>query len=354
MTDDIIFDRKGPLLVATLNRPKALNALNLPMIRALDSALIEAADDPSVSAVVLLGAGDKSFCAGGDVVSLATDAPGVEDLRRDFFREEYILNRRIHLFPKPYIPLVDGISMGGGVGVSVHGSHRVASDKVLFAMPETAIGLFPDVGGSYFLPRLQGALGIYLALTNDRLKIEDVIWAGLYDSYVPSVSIDALVEALATANWQADGGDLGAVAQRVIAEFSKSPGLAPLAEHQALIDRCFSKGSFAEILTALDAEDGEFAAKTAATMRGKSPLMSEVSVRQLKRGAELGFDDCMIMEYRMTQAAMSGTEFFEGVRAMLIDKDKNPQWQPARIEDVTDDKVEAFFAPLGETDLRFD
>lgn len=350
MTDDILFERRGPLLVAVLNRPKALNALNLPMIRALDSALIDAADDASICAVVLLGAGDKSFCAGGDVVSLATQAPGVEDLRKDFFREEYILNRRIHLFPKPYIPLVDGISMGGGVGVSVHGSHRVATEKVLFAMPETAIGLFPDVGGSFFLPRLTGALGAYLALTNDRLKINDVIWAGLYDSFVPSAKIDDLVAALASAEWRSDGS---AVAQSVIDQFAEAPGTAPLAEHKELIDQCFSKGSLAEILEMLDAQDGEFASKTAATIRGKSPLMSEVSVRQLIKGADLSFDDCMIMEYRMTQAAMGGTEFFEGVRAMLIDKDKQPKWQPEKLEDVTEAMVEAFFASLGEQDLRF-
>ncbi len=346
----LLVERRGPLVIATMNRPKALNALTLPMIRALDRVLIEAASDPAVAAFVLKGAGDRAFCAGGDVVALVQDGPETAALRRDFFWDEYRLNRRIHTFPKPFIPLVDGVAMGGGVGVSVHGSHRIATERVLFSMPETAIGLFPDVGGGYFLPRLAGGLGAYLALTNARLKLADVIWAGLYDHFVPSDRIDPLVEALAGADWT---GDADATIESVLSDFQQDAGAAPLAAHAGLIDACFQKGGVAEILAALDASPETFAADAAAMIRSKSPLMSEVSLRQLQRGAILSFDDCMVMEYRMVQTCMAGHEFFEGVRALLIDKGRKPVWSPADLAGVTDAMVEAYFEPLGAGDLTF-
>lgn len=350
-TDEVLFDTRGPVGLITLNRPKALNALTLPMIRAMEARLRTWATDDAVRAVVVLGAGDKAFCAGGDVIAIAKEWDGVAELRRDFFREEYVLNHLIHTFPKPYIPLVDGISMGGGVGVSVHGSHRVATEKIMFAMPETAIGLFPDVGGGYFLPRLKGETGTYLALTNARLKVADVVAAGVYDVYVPSARIGALVDRLCGDGWPDDRAGSHGHVDAILADFAAHPGEPALAAHQAEIDRCFAYDTVAEILSALRAEGTDFCREAADAIEAKSPLMSAVSLRQLRRGAAMTFDDCMIMEYRLSQACMAGREFFEGVRAMLIDKDRAPKWEPQNLSDVTDEMIEAHFAPLGENDL---
>ncbi len=348
--EEVIATRRGPLGILTLNRPKALNALTHGMVRSLDAQLRVWRDDPDVSAVCVVGAGDRAFCAGGDVIALAKDGDGVVDMRRDFFRDEYILNHLIHNFPKPYIPLIDGISMGGGVGVSVHGSHRIVSEKVLFAMPETAIGLFPDVGGAYFLPRLRGEVGTYLALTNSRLKLADVAYAGVYDTHVPSAEIENLIAGLADADWSGDGDK---VADTVIAEFATHAGEPSLAAHQALIDSCFAHDSIEEILGALHQDGSEFALAAAGAIEEKSPVMSAVALRQLRLGATMSFDACMIMEYRLSQACMAGHEFFEGVRAMLIDKDRSPKWQPSTRVDVIDAMVAAFFEPPGVTDLSF-
>lgn len=345
---EILVDRRGPVGLLTLNRPKALNALTLNMIQDLEKALRAFAVEPGIAAVVLLGAGDKSFCAGGDVIALTKEEAGKNGLREDFFREEYVLNHLIHTYPKPYIPLVNGISMGGGVGVSVHGSHTVATERVMFAMPETAIGLFPDVGGSYFLPRLPGEVGTYLALTNSRIKGGDVVQAGVYDAFVDSGSLDALIDALASADWE---GDSHTVAEAVIARFARQPEASALEPHREVIDRCFAHDSLAEILSALDAEGGDFASEAAAAIRAKSPVMSVVSLKQLRLGRDMDFNACMVMEYRMSQACMAGREFFEGVRAMLVDKDRTPIWDPASLDAVTEDMVEAYFEPLGDKDL---
>ena len=345
---EVLIDRRGPVGLLTLNRPKALNALTLNMIQELEKALRTFADDPGIAAVVLLGAGEKSFCAGGDVIALTREEAGKNGLREDFFREEYVLNHLIHTFPKPYIPLVNGISMGGGVGVSVHGSHTVATERVMFAMPETAIGLFPDVGGSYFLPRLPGEIGTYLALTNSRLKGGDVVQAGVYDAFVGSGSLEALIDALVEADWGADPHD---VAEEVIARFAEQPESSALNAHREIIDRCFAHDSLEEILAALDAEGGDFATEAAAAIRSKSPVMSVVSLKQLRLGRDMDFNACMVMEYRMSQACMAGREFYEGVRAMLVDKDRSPKWEPDALTAVTEDMVNAYFAPLGGKDL---
>ena len=345
---EVLVETRGPLAIVTLNRPKALNALTFNMIKELDKTLRAISEDKRVAAVALLGAGEKAFCAGGDVVALTRRDEGSDALRAEFFREEYVLNHLIHTFPKPYIPLVDGISMGGGVGVSVHGSHKVATEKVMFAMPETAIGLFPDVGGSYFLPRLPGELGTYLALTNSRLKGGDVVSGGIYDAYVESARIPELVDALVDADWS---GDADAVADAVIGRFSREAGTFALEAERACIDRCFAFDTVQDILDALDATDSPFAEEAAAAIRAKSPLMSAVSLKQLRLGRDLSFEDCMVMEYRMTQACMAGTEFFEGVRAMLVDKDRSPNWSPDTLDAVTPEMIDAHFVALGDKDL---
>ncbi len=342
MTGDIRFDVSHGVAVVTLDRPAALNALTLGMIRALHPMLDDWAVDPAVRAVVVRGAGDKAFCAGGDIRALYDGRGGA--VTADFFREEYRLNRRIYHYPKPYIALMDGITMGGGVGLSVHGRHRVLSEATMFAMPETGIGLFPDVGGSYFLPRLPGKNGMYLALTGSRLRAADCLYAGIGDAYVPVDRHDAVIDVLR------DDADPAAV----LREASVDPGAPPLADHRAAIDRCFGAESVEAITAALEAEGGDWAAKTLDVMAGKSPVSQKIAFRQIKSGARLDFDDCMRMEFRLSQHVMAGHDFFEGVRAVVIDKDQTPRWQPDRLDAVTDKMVDAYFAPLGDAELTFD
>jgi len=273
-------------------------------------------------------------------------------LRRDFFRDEYIVNRRIYRFAKPWISLIDGIDMGGGVGLSVHGSHSVASEKFLFAMPETTIGLFPDVGGGYFLTRLPGALGTFLALSSHRLKAADALWAGIVDAYVPSAQIDALQTALGAADLS--GPDANRKVDKVIAGFAQDAGAPALPGMMHDIDRCFSAESLPEIVAKLKKMGGEWAGKQLVALMKLSPLSMAITLEQLKRCANRSFEDSMTIEYRMSQRCMQeGHDFFEGVRALLIDKDQKPVWNPPTIEGVTQAMVEEHFKPLSN-DLFFD
>ncbi len=348
---EILFERKGPLALVTLNRPKALNALTLGMIRAMQPQMAAWASDETVKAVVVRGAGEKAFCAGGDVRAVWQAGKDGDRLTRDFFYEEYRLNRTIHVFPKPYVALIDGIVMGGGIGVSVHGSHRIAGDRTLAAMPETAIGLFPDVGGSWFLPRLPGRIGLWMALTGARLKTADSVYTGVASEYVPSVQHEDLVEALASDLVKTD--DARGAVDATVAEFDGDPGPAPLAEHREEIDRLFASDRIADILAALEADGGDWAKAQLEILNGRSPTSMKVTAEQLIRGKDLDFDSCMTMEYRLSQAAMAGHDFYEGIRAVLVDKDHAPKWQPATLAEVTDEMVESWFRPLGERDLTF-
>ncbi|WP_241503698.1 enoyl-CoA hydratase/isomerase family protein [Ferruginivarius sediminum] len=349
-TEEIRFQRRGGLGEVEMTRPKALNALTLDMIRHFDPLLRDWARDPAVQAVVIRGAGEKAFCAGGDVRAVWDAGKAGDDLTAVFFREEYTLNRRIHAYPKPYIALIDGITMGGGVGLSVHGSHRIAGDRTMVAMPETAIGFFPDVGATWVLPRLEGQTGMYMALTGARLKTADAVHAGFATHYVPSERGDELNDALAAASWS---GDPKAVVDGVLADFAADPGPAPLAEQRAAIDRCFGRNSVEDILRALEAEGGDWAAKTLETLGQRSPTSLKLTFAALRRGAEMDFDDCMRMEYRLSQACMAGHEFYEGIRAVLVEKDHAPKWRPATLAEVDDAEIERAFAPLGERDLAF-
>ena len=348
MTNDIRFERRGAIGLVTLDRPMALNALTLPMIRAYDPQLAAWTADPGVAAVAMRGAGDRAFCAGGDIRAIweagrASDAP----VHRDFFREEYRLNRRIHRLAKPHLALLDGITMGGGVGLSVHGSHRVATERTVFAMPETGIGLFPDVGGSYFLPRCPGEIGMYLALTGHRLKAADLIHAGIATHFVPSGRLNDLVSTLSAIQSRSGVDD-------VLARFAEPAGDAPLASHRAAIDRCFAAPSVEAILDGLAAEGSDWARATGAGLLKVSPTSLRVTYRQIRLGRDLDFEACMVMEYRMIQRFMAGHDFFEGVRAAIIDKDQTPRWQPDNLEAVGAADVDAYFAPLGARDLTFD
>ncbi|MPZ11647.1 MAG: enoyl-CoA hydratase/isomerase family protein [Kiloniellaceae bacterium] len=350
-TEEVLFEARGSVGYVTLNRPQALNALTLPMIRAISPQLVAWQEDSRVKAVVIRGAGERAFCAGGDVRAVWAAGRDGDPLTEVFFREEYRLNRLIHCFAKPYVALIDGITMGGGVGLSVHGSHRVVGDRTLLAMPEVGIGLFPDVGGSYFLPRLPGRLGLFLALTGWRLGAADAIHCGLATDYVPSDRMNALAAAFAELDWSKDGAD--ALVDGVIDRFKAEAGPAELAAHQDLIDHCFSAASVESLLAALDASGDDWAAKVAKIIRRQSPTSLKVTFAQIERGAELDFDQAMIQEYRMSQAFMAGGDFYEGIRSVLVDKDNQPKWSPPDLTGVTPAVVERHFLPLGKRELTF-
>lgn len=338
---EVLFERRGAAGIITLNRPKALNALTLGMVRAIHPQLIVWGDDPKIQCVVIEAAGDRAFCAGGDIRALYDWGRAGDPTALDFWREEYKLNTYIKRYRKPYVALMDGINMGGGVGVSVHGSHRVATEKLTFAMPETGIGLFPDVGGTYFLPRCPGDTGMYLGLTGTRLKAADAIYAGIADTYVPSVRLETLKDRLA-------GGTDPRVAFREVAE---EEGPAPLASMQKEISAHFSKDSVGDVITSLRTDGGEWATKTADTIEAKSPTSTLVAFRQIREGAALDFEECMKLEYRLIERFVKGHDFYEGVRAAVIDKDQAPKWKPAMLAEMNAGDVDEYFAPLGAGEL---
>ena len=338
MSGDVHCRKEGALGRITLNRPKALNSLTREMCAEIYAALGEWANDAGVKAVAIDAAPGRAFCAGGDIRHLYDDP---KHYAPAFYEAEYKMNARIRHYGKPYVALVDGICMGGGVGVSVHGSHRVVTENMTFAMPETAIGFFPDVGGSFVLPRLLGELGTYLALTGARLKAADLVYAGLYTHYVPSANMDAIVQRLCT----------GRAPDEVVAEFAEKPGDASLSKHRAAIDRAFKANAVEEIFRALEKE-GEWGAETVKGLRAKSPTALKVTLRQMREGKKLGFDDCMKMEYQLAVHAVAGHDFHEGVRALIVDKDNAPKWNPPAVEQVSDAAVAAWFMP-GANELTF-
>lgn len=339
-----------------LNRPKALNALTLDKIRVMDQTLRAWAEDDAVHCVVIEGAGDKAFCAGGDIRKLYdAGKAGDKAFLSAFFGEEYRLNRLIKMFPKPYVALMDGITMGGGVGVSVHGSHRVCSERTVFAMPETGIGMLPDVGGTYFLPRLPGATGMYLALTGARMRAADCLYTGVATHFVPHERHKEVLAALCEAERNATTHeDMQTAVTCVLDMFYEEPGAAPLAVQRDAVKRCFSGGSVEEILKNLQDEGGEWAENTLATLHTKSPTALRVAFRQMQVGAQLDFDRCMQIEYRLSQRLAGSPDFLEGVRAVIIDKDNAPQWNPSTLADVDPAGVDALFAPLPDGDLNLE
>jgi enoyl-CoA hydratase len=351
-SDEIRLERRGGLVVVTLNRPRALNAMSFAMCRAIDDGLRAWEADPLVHAVVIKGAGERAFCAGGDIRWLY-DALTSEGAAKPlaFYAVEYPMNARLHHFTKPYIALLDGITMGGGVGISVHGSHRIVTERTVFAMPETAIGFFPDVGATYFLPRLRGALGLYLGLTGDRLMAADCLWAGLGSRYMPGARLDALETALAETDLS---GDAHHAVDAVLERFAEDAGPAPLAQMVDRIDVCFDQADLGAVLAALDAEPSGWGAARLEQLATKSPTSLAVAFRQLRAGASLEFDDAMRLEYRLVHRFVAGHDFREGVRALIVDKDNRPAWRPGRLEEVTAADVEAYFEPLPDGELRLD
>ncbi len=348
---DVVFEERDGLGLILLNRPKALNALTTDMLRRMDAKLQEWAGRADIAAVVAEGAGERAFSAGGDIRALYEDGQTGGPLRAEFYRVEYRYNRRLFRFAKPHLALIDGVTMGGGVGASVPGSHRVATERTVVAMPETGIGLFPDVGGSHLLPRCPGETGLYLALTGARLGAADCLYLGIATHFVPAARLDALVDATMDALAAASDRSRRGI-DAVLAEFATDPGPPPMAEHRPAIDRCFAADSVEAILANLAGEGSAWAAQTAATLHTKSPTSLKIALRQLRAGPGLTFEDCMVMEYRLSQRCMQGHDFFEGVRAVVIDKDNAPRWRPATLEEVSTAEIEAYFAPL-ERDLVF-
>ena len=332
-----------------LDRPKALNSLSLEMVRALSAALLAWRDDPQVDAVVIRSSSDKALCAGGDIrffydAGLATPQGG-SALLEDFFTEEYALNHLIHFYPKPYIAVMDGVVMGGGMGVAQAGPGnqlRIVTGRTRMAMPEVNIGLFPDVGGSYFLSRLAGRLGLYLGLTGLTIGAADALYTGLADVYLPETQMPALLALLDGT----PGEGLPVAIKALAAPFQSHAGTAPLATARAALDRHFSAGSVAAILSSLAQDDSAFAAKALAAMRQRSPLMMSVTLELLQRGAHLGVADCLRMGRTVVRHDFEHGEVLEGVRALVVDKDNAPRWQPASLDEVDAAMVARFFAPV--------
>jgi len=299
--------------------------------------------------VAIEGAGGRAFCAGGDIRAVwDARARGDDAFNRALFRLEYRLDRRIHHYPKPYVALIDGIVMGGGAGIGVNGRFRVAGERTLFAMPEAGIGLFPDVGATHFLSRCPGRIGLYLGLTGARLGPADCLWAGIATHYVPAAARQDLTAALAGAADAADA--LGAVAE-TLAAFHRDPGPPALAGIAGDIERCFGRPTLPGVLAALAEEPGEWARAASRRMAANSPTSLAVVFRQLTEGASLDFDRAIAREYRLTWRFLAGHDLFEGIRALVIDKDKRPRWRPDRLDDVAEADVDAYFAPLGEDEL---
>ncbi|KAK7938317.1 hypothetical protein WMY93_001643 [Mugilogobius chulae] len=346
---EVLMQRVGRAGVITMNRPKVLNALNLNMIRSIYPQLKKWESDNDTDLVIIKGVGGKAFCAGGDIRAV-TEAGKVGDpLAEDFFREEYILNHAIGTCKKPYVALIDGITMGGGVGLSVHGRFIVATEKTLFAMPETGIGLFPDVGGGYFLPRLQGKLGLFLALTGFRLKGRDVHRAGVATHFVDSNKMCDLEQELVNCPTVDDVAKVLDSYQSQSSSGSDKPFV--LEKHISDIDRLFSADSVEGIMQNLTADGSEFALKQAQTLSRMSPTSLKMTFKQLQLGGALSLKDVLIMEYRLSQACMRGHDFYEGVRAVLVDKDQSPRWSPSSLDQVSDQDVDQCFSSLGHKDL---
>jgi enoyl-CoA hydratase len=338
MTDELITRREGVAGFLTLNRPKALHALTTEMDHAMTEALLAWREDPEVKVIVIDHSEGRGFCAGGDVAFLRRSAltdGGVSG--RKFFFEEYQLNHLMFTYPKPLVAFMDGITMGGGVGISQPAEFRVATENTRFAMPETGIGLFPDVGGGWYLARLPGRIGEFLALTGARLDGAECLWTGLCTHYLPS---DRLGEAKARI---AAGEGIGTV----LADLSAAPPEARIAGNIDLIDRHFASDRLEDIIASLEADGGEWAQKELKTLRSKSPQACKVALRQLAESRKLtDFADNMAMEYRIGARTLVLPDFAEGVRAVIVDKDQSPKWNPPTPEAVPDELIDSIFAPL--------
>lgn len=352
MTSDIGFERHGRLGVVILDRQWALNALTHAMVRAMSAQLAEWRQDDRIAAVLVKPAPGRAFCAGGDIVAVTElmRAGGVA-AAVPFFRDEYRLNWRIHTFPKPYIAFLDGITMGGGVGISVHGSFRVASERTRLAMPETGIGFFPDVGATWFLPRFPGEVGMYLGLTGASLNGADCVDAGVATHVMPSARLVEIERALIDC---ADAAEAHGAIAKCLARHELELGDRLLRARRQPIDHCFAGATLAGVLERLAAEAGGFGTMLLRDLGRKSPFALALTFAQLRRGRELAIEEALCLEYRMVHRVLAADDFVEGVRALLIEKHQQPRWQPASLGEVSQAEVDACMAPLPADELSFD
>ena len=356
MEAEVLFNVENGLGIITLNRPKTLNALTMNMIEKMRETFTDWMADDDVKAVMIKGAGDRAFCAGGDVRAVRQaiiDYQGVGNpkLAQDFFYEEYILNHQIHNSNKPYIALIDRVCMGGGVGLSVHGSFRIATERTLVGMPETTIGLFPDVGGAWFLSRLPGETGTYLALTGQPVHSSDCFGLGIATHLVASSSLDDLeknILRLAPEDISFETID------DLLNDYSVPVGETPIIGLKPQIDACFAEDNIEQIIENLKKQDSEFGRQSLELLGNKSPTSLKVTLEQIRRGAKAkDFGETMTMEYRMSQHFAKGKDFPEGVRALLVDKDHQPSWSPKLLSEVSEEAVMKYFKPVAWRELKF-
>ena len=333
---------RGSLAEVVLNRPKVLNSLSLTMVRELEHLLDRFETDAAIRAIWISGAGDRAFCAGGDIRALYDAGRAGTDLPETFWREEYVLDERLSRFGKPVIAVMNGITMGGGVGIAGHASQRIAIERTKFAMPEAGIGFFPDVGASWLLTRKPGEFGTYVAMTGALCGPAETIAAGIADHFVPEARLEALKAALASLG----PGEGHAEAATTIAGYRQAAQDQMPGAHHALIDRCFAHDRVEDILAALSREDDPFARETRDILLSKSPTSLKITLRLYRQGRMASsLRECLEREFAITAGMIAGQDFYEGVRAAVIDKDRNPRWQPATLDGVSEDTVSSYFIP---------
>ncbi|HEY9233639.1 MULTISPECIES: enoyl-CoA hydratase/isomerase family protein [Phenylobacterium] len=338
MTDEVLTRIEGQVGRITLNRPQALHALTTAMCQAMTDALLAWREDPSVKLVLLDHSGERGFCAGGDIRMLAESGAGDGSAAREFFFVEYRLNHLLFEYAKPVVAVMDGVTMGGGVGLAMPSRYRIATERTTFAMPETGIGLFPDVGGGWFLPRMPGHIGTWLALTGARIKAADCELAGIATDYVESARIADLKAAVV-----ADPDNI----EGLLVDYEADAGRPPLAAHQDEIDRLFAPDSLEAIIAGLKAARTEWASEQLKVMATKSPQTMKVALRQLRLGGKMEtLAENMTMEYRIGARVVQRHDFLEGVRAVIVDKDNAPRWNPPTPEGVSETLLDGIFAPL--------
>ena len=341
MTDDVIITQEGHFGIITLNRPQALHALTLPMIRVIQYQLDKWSGARSIHAVIIQSSGGKAFCAGGDVRWLYEAGRRQDPEQLQFFKEEYQLNKTIYHYSKPYIALMDGITMGGGVGISLHGSHAVAGPSFVFAMPETSIGFFPDIGSSYLLNRCPGFLGLYLGLTGNRLNADESHAAGLVGYRVQAHQFSQITKALIDCDLSEDAFER---VSACIEPFLLPANFDCLKALQINVDQSFCHGNVNAIIESLEEEKNLWAGEVLKELRLKTPLSIFVAFSQIKKAVGLDFDGCIQLDFQLVQHFIRDHDFYEGVRALLVDKDKTPHWNPADFHQVSKSRVDEYFS----------
>jgi enoyl-CoA hydratase len=347
---DLIARREGSAGIIRLNRPQAINAVTLEMFRGVDKALDAFEADPEVVLILLEGAGDRGLCAGGDIRALYDSSQVKGNLGKILWREEYVLNARIAKFPKPYVAFMDGIVMGGGVGLSAHGAHRVVTERTKLAMPEVGLGFFPDVGGTWLLSHSPGEIGTYFGLTGQTMNGPDAIYARFADAVVPSNQLPVLRNVLT----EVRPGTASSEVRALIDDFATGETAGPVAATEPRIDAWFDHDRMEDIFAALERDGSELARSTLKTLNEKSPRGMVVTLKLLRLArASSSLEQCLAREYRAALEVFRSDDFREGVRAAVIDKDRNPKWSPSRVEDVTQQMLAPYFADIGADELVF-